>query len=130
VLGLWLPNRKEELAQVFFSLSRGIAPAPVSQMRSRTVKNQGGSQEMTNILDERLTVHKPNKKFPGFTISQLRLSMGKYKIQDDQLIPLHKKGLTDRELAEALNVSKHTIFERRKKLGLQPNLKSFESAVP
>jgi DNA-binding NarL/FixJ family response regulator len=100
----------------------------MSQMRKPTVNHEGGSQKMSY---ETLRVEKPNKKFPNVTVTQLRLGMGEHKLkfQDDELILLHKEGLTDRELAKELNVTKTTIFHRRKKLGLQPNLKSFESAI-
>ena len=43
------------------------------------------------------------------------------KIREDDLIRLHSNGLTDRQMAEALNVSQSAINYRREKLGLPSN---------
>ncbi|MEA1993525.1 MAG: helix-turn-helix domain-containing protein [Euryarchaeota archaeon] len=43
------------------------------------------------------------------------------KIGDEEIIELHKKGLTDREIAEVLDVSQSSVNYRRKRLGLENN---------
>jgi predicted transcriptional regulator len=43
------------------------------------------------------------------------------KIGDEEIIELHKKGATDREMAELLGVSQSSINYRRKRLGLENN---------
>lgn len=43
------------------------------------------------------------------------------KIKDEDLIKLHKKGLTDREIAKTLGVSQSSVNYRIKKLGLVNN---------
>jgi len=43
------------------------------------------------------------------------------KIGDEEIIELHKKGLTDREIASALGVSQSSVNYRRQRLGLKNN---------
>ena len=91
------------------------------QMRNQTVKNQGGSQEMTNVLDERLTVDKPNKKFPNVTVTQMGLNRGGgQKFTDLDFFLLYKKGHPDSKIARILGVSRTPVRERRLKFGLPP----------
>ncbi|MCK4637046.1 MAG: response regulator transcription factor [Methanomicrobia archaeon] len=43
------------------------------------------------------------------------------KIGDEKIVELHKKGLTDREMAEVLGVSQSSVNYRRQRLGLKNN---------
>jgi len=43
------------------------------------------------------------------------------KIGDEEIIELHKKGLTDREIASVLGVSQSSVNYRRQRLGLKNN---------
>ncbi len=43
------------------------------------------------------------------------------KITDEEIIELHSRGLTDREIAEELEVSQSSVNYRRKRLGLENN---------
>ena len=43
------------------------------------------------------------------------------KIGDEKIVELHKKGLTDREMADVLGVSQSSVNYRRQRLGLKNN---------
>lgn len=43
------------------------------------------------------------------------------KYNDSQIIELHSKGLTDREIAEIIGVSPNNMATKRRRLGLKPN---------
>lgn len=43
------------------------------------------------------------------------------KIADEEIIELHSRGLTDREIAKELEVSQSSVNYRRKRLGLENN---------
>ena len=43
------------------------------------------------------------------------------KYNDSQIIELHSRGLTDKEIAEILQVSTNSLAKKRKRLGLSPN---------
>jgi len=45
------------------------------------------------------------------------------KFSDEELLELHRQGLTDREIAERLRVTQAAVNYRRQKLGLENNYK-------
>ncbi len=55
----------------------------------------------------------------AFIVIFLNLYMS--KIGDEEIMELHKKGLTDREIAEILGVSQSSVNYRRQRLGLENN---------
>jgi predicted transcriptional regulator len=46
------------------------------------------------------------------------------KFSDEELLDLHRKGLTDREISEKLGVTQAAVNYRREKLGLENNYQS------